>query len=386
MVSASRLAPRVLHVTDHLQPGGAERMFAGLVVELDRAGRARSVVCTATSARADRALVASIVAHTERAVALERRKLYDPRLTVGLARVARRHGVQLIHSHPGTAHGHARLAARTLGLPHVTTLHTIPGPEIEDSAPRMLVDRWTVGWSDAIVAPSPRVARAYAEAHGLPVDRLHVVPNVPMAQRAAPGFDRTAVRAGLGVTGDAARLVVCLARLAEAKAVDDLARATAHLRDRVPGVRVLVAGAGPREDAIRALADDLGLGDAFALLGHRDDVGELLAAADAFCLPSRHEGLPVSLVEAMEAGLPCVATATGGVPDLVADHETGLLVAPGAPADLAQALTSVLTDAPLARRLGEAARAHVAREHSPAVAAGRYGDLYEELLDGARHP
>lgn len=375
--------PRVLHVTDHLQPGGAERMFAGLVVELDRAGRARSIVCTATSARADRALVASIVAHSEHAVALERRKLYDPRLAVGLARVARRHGVQVVHSHPGTAHGHARLTARALGLPHVTTLHTIPGPEIEDSAPRMLVDRWTMGWSDAIVAPSRRVAEAYAEAHGLPDGRVRVVPNVPMARRPTPGFDRAAMRTGLGLAGDGARMVVCLARLAEAKAVDDLARATADLRERVPGVRVLVAGAGPREAAIRSLAGELGLGDAFALLGHRDDVGELLAAADAFCLPSRHEGLPVSMVEAMDAGLPCVATATGGVPDLVADGETGLLVAPAAPAELARALASVLTDASLARRLGEAGQAHVARENSPAVAAARYGDLYEELLDGA---
>jgi glycosyltransferase involved in cell wall biosynthesis len=375
--------PRVLHVTDHLAPGGAERMFAGLVVELDRAGRARNVVCLKTAARAHEDLLASLTAHSDDVVALERRKLYDLRLAGGLAGVVRRHGVQVIHAHPGVALVHARLVARAMGVPHVTTVHTVPGPEVEDTARRMLVDRWTARWSDVIVAPSPRVAEAYVRHYGLPPARFRVVPNAAAARRPAPGFDREAARAALGLSGPDARMVVCVARLERAKAVDDLARATALLAERVPAVQVLVAGAGSCEQEIRRLVAGLGIEDRFALLGHRDDIGELLAAADAFCLPSRHEGLPVSVVEAMEAGLPCVVAASGGVPDLVRDGETGLLVAPGAPAELARALASVLTDAALAGRLAEAARAHVTREHAPEAVAAGYGDVYDELVNRA---
>lgn len=373
--------PRVLHVTDHLAPGGAERMFAGLVSELDRAGRTRNVVCLKTTARAHEDLLASLTAHSEHVVALERRKLYDLRLAAGLAGVVRRHGIQVIHAHPGVALVHARLVAHALGVPHVTTVHTVPGPEVEDTARRMLVDRWTARWSDVVVAPSPRVADAYVREYGLPPERFRVVPNPAAARRPGPGFDRAAARSALGLSGPDARMVVCVARLEKAKAIDDLARATALLAERIPAVRVLVAGAGSCEEEIRRLVAELGIEERFALLGHRDDVGELLAAADAFCLPSRHEGLPVSVVEAMDAGLPCVVAASGGVPDLVHDGKTGLLVTPGAPAALADALASVLTDEALAGRLASAARAHVARTHAPEAVAAGYGDLYDELVD-----
>lgn len=370
----------MLHVADHLAAGGAERMLAGLVRELDVSGRARSIVCTATAARADRGLVAAVTAHSVRAVTLGRRKLYDPRLLGGLMRLARRHDVQIVHSHPGTVNGHARLAARALGLPHVTTLHTVPGPEIEDSRPTLAVDRWTAGLSDVFVAPSPTVATAYARSRGLPATRFRIVPNMPAASRPPGGFDRVAARRALGAREPDGRIVVCLARLEPAKAIDDLVRAAALVRRWVPGVRVVVAGAGPEQRALRALVAELGLGETVALVGHRDDVGELLAAADAFCLPSRHEGLPVSVLEAMDAGLPCVVTSVGGLPDLVRDGRTGLLVAPGAVDDLAAALRRVVSDPHLAGRLGAAAQAIVARHHGPGVAAAGYGDIYDELV------
>jgi glycosyltransferase involved in cell wall biosynthesis len=170
-----------------------------------------------------------------------------------------------------------------------------------------------------------------------------------------------------------------VARLQPEKGIDELLEATAALNDRVSGLAVVVAGEGPERGRLEAAARERALERSFLLLGHRPDIGRVLASADAFCLPSRHEGLPLSLLEGMRAGLPCVATAVGGIPGLVEDGVSGLLVPPRDPAVLAAAIERVLTDADLAARLGEEARRVVETRHSPAAVAGSYADLYGEL-------
>jgi glycosyltransferase involved in cell wall biosynthesis len=119
---------------------------------------------------------------------------------------------------------------------------------------------------------------------------------------------------------------MCVARLQPEKGIDELIDVAAELHALVPDARVFVAGEGPEETRLRDRVANERRGDAITLLGRRGDVGELLAAADAFCLPSRHEGVPLSLLEAMAAGLPCVATAVGGIPGLVTDGFSGLVV------------------------------------------------------------
>jgi glycosyltransferase involved in cell wall biosynthesis len=134
-----------------------------------------------------------------------------------------------------------------------------------------------------------------------------------------------------------------------------LARAIAALP---PGtLHTLVVGDGPEREAIEAELNRLGLGEAVELLGERDDVQQLLAAADIFALATRSEGLPLSILEAMAAGLPVVASAVGGVPELVVDGETGFLVPPGDEAAFATALRKVVADGDSRRRLGRAGRA-----------------------------
>jgi glycosyltransferase involved in cell wall biosynthesis len=374
-------APTVLHVTDHLALGGAELVLAGLVGELNRQHLARSIVCTATPQNADERLLQEVRSNAAAVVTLDRRHLYDVRMTGMLARMIARRRIDIVHSHPGTAHVHARAAALLCGRPHLTTLHTAPGPEIEDSRPRMLSDALSWPASALIVAPSTGIAQAYRRRTGVNPDRMRVIVNAPIARRAAPSARVTALRAEL--IGEGTTLVLCVARLVAAKAVDDLIRAAGALRERMPGVRVAVAGDGPCEPELRDLIEQLDLERHVSLLGRRDDIGSLLAACDAFCLPSRHEGVPVSLLEAMAAGVPCVATAVGGVPEIVRDGESGLLVKPGAPSELAGALTRLLDDGPLAQRLAATARGVVAREWSAAAQARRYAALYAELLGRA---
>ncbi len=374
--------PRVLHVTDHLWPGGAERLTVGLVAELARLDRAESVLCTVTARDADPELVerAREGAHALRALRL--RRLADIRILERMVRLGREHDVELVHSHPGVGHLHSRWAARILGIPHLTTLHTMPGPEIEDNLPRMTLDALTARLSALVVAPCHAVADAYRRRWRLPAERFAVVPNAPVAGPAPADFDAGPLRRSLAGDGGA-RLVICVARLQPAKGLEDLIAALPALRREVGPVRLVVAGDGPEEPRLRAEAELLGVADDVLLLGRRDDVGELLAAADAFCLPSRHEGVPVSLLEAMASGVPAVATAVGGVPELLAAGR-GLLVAPGQPVALAGALARLLSDAELARGMSDASREQVARHHEMPVVAERYADIYDRLVARAR--
>jgi glycosyltransferase involved in cell wall biosynthesis len=148
--------------------------------------------------------------------------------------------------------------------------------------------------------------------------------------------------------------VLAVGRLAEPKDALTLVRALAA----VPGhaFSALLVGDGPDRPAVEAEVRRLGLQHAVTVAGTRDDVPELLARADVFALSSRSEGAPVSILEAMAAGLPVVASSVGGVPELVADGETGLLVPPGDPAAMAAALGRLLEDVDLRRRLGAAGR------------------------------
>ena len=125
---------------------------------------------------------------------------------------------------------------------------------------------------------------------------------------------------------------------------------------------------------------------AVRLAGERDDVGELLAAADLFVLSSRSEGLPLSILEAMAAGLPVVASDVGGVPELVVDGETGLLVPPGDPHALAAAIDRLLDDPDLRRRLGAAGRLRVSEQFDLESTQRAHLDLYRTLLADAGLP
>jgi glycosyltransferase involved in cell wall biosynthesis len=145
-----------------------------------------------------------------------------------------------------------------------------------------------------------------------------------------------------------------------------------------------VAGKGPEEERLAQLARGGGMEDFVHLVGFRDDMGDLLAGADAYCLPSYIEGLPVSVLEAMWAGTPCVATRVGGTTFVVRDGETGLLAPPREPAALAAALERVLTEPELAPRLSARALDMVRSEFTPEKMSADYAALYREVVAGGR--
>jgi glycosyltransferase involved in cell wall biosynthesis len=170
-------------------------------------------------------------------------------------------------------------------------------------------------------------------------------------------------------------LLLSVTRLKAPKDGVTLARA---LRLLEPGsYRAALVGDGPDRPQIEAE-----LGDAGELLGERTDVVELLAGADVFVLSSRSEGLPLSILEAMAAGLPVVASAVGGIPELVVDGKTGFVVPPGDAKALAEALRTLVADAELRRRFGAEARRRAEEHFSVQTARRAHVELYERLLAG----
>ncbi len=148
----------------------------------------------------------------------------------------------------------------------------------------------------------------------------------------------------------------------------------------VPEALFAVAGEGPERAALESLARALGVADRVVFLGQREDVPDLLAGCDAFVLPSLWEGLPVSILEAMAAGKPVIATAVGGNSEAVVHGVTGLRVPPRDPAALAQAIRSILADPALAQRLAASGRARAHEEFSATTMVRRTTAVYEEIL------
>jgi glycosyltransferase involved in cell wall biosynthesis len=143
----------------------------------------------------------------------------------------------------------------------------------------------------------------------------------------------------------------------------------------------LLAGEGAERPRLEARARSLGVADRVHFLGHRDDVPELLAACDLFVLPSLYEGLPLSVLEAMAASRPVVATDVGGTGEAVVQGETGLLVRPGAPAELGEAIRALLGDRARAARMGLAGQARAARDFSTRRMLAEVSEVYDELLE-----
>jgi glycosyltransferase involved in cell wall biosynthesis len=216
------------------------------------------------------------------------------------------------------------------------------------------------------------------EREGLRSSLIRVIPNGIDTDRFQPRGRRSLARRALGVPGTTP-LVVTVANLTVVKGIDVLVEAAIRVKAALPRCVFIVAGRGSERSKLIERITALGLMRDFRLLGSHDDVADLLEAADVFLLPSRAEGQPNAVLEAMSMGLPVVATRVGGVPELVRHECEALLVASEEPDALAGACLRILGSARLGRRLGQAGRARVCAQFSLGEMVRRYETLYEQL-------
>ncbi len=268
----------------------------------------------------------------------------------------------------GTCVGHA--VARRRRARHVCNDHMQVGMALPPRREAMM--GLIAPHLDMVIGVS-RDQAAIWRRRGCPADRFVVVANGVRVPEVAE--DRDELRRELGVAPSAV-VALLVANLRPEKRVPDFVQAVRQARRTHPELVGLIVGDGAERAAVeRAIGEDTGV----RLLGQRDDVPRLMKASDLFALSSTYEAAPMSILEAMAAGLPVLATSVGGVPELVLDRTTGLLVAPSDPAAMAEQLTLLVGDPGLRGALGEAGRRRQRERWSARAMVDGYASILERL-------
>jgi glycosyltransferase involved in cell wall biosynthesis len=363
--------PHVVHVIDELPPDGAERLLADVLRHRSAAYRF-SVVCLIRGGELEREIEAMGVPVT----VLGRRMTYSPALLWRLVRWLRRERADVVHTHLFTADAYGRVAARLAGVRGVYS--TVHSTNVWKDALHRRIDWLLARVSTKVIAVSAEVAQVLRERDGVPEGRIAVVENGIDLQRVA-GATGEGVRAEFGIPASAP-LIGLVGRLHPAKGHADLIAALARLAAQGIGAHCLLIGSGELRDEIAAEVKRRGLQERVTFTGQRPDIPRLLAALDVLAMPSRWEGLPMTLLEAMAMGKAIVATRVGGIPSVVNDGREGLLVPPGDVAALAKALERVISDVPLRRAIEDRAREALLARYDVGRTARAYESLYAARL------
>lgn len=364
-----------LHLITELDTGGAQKALARLLAHLDRTRFTPHVACLYNS---------------DKAVAQEIRALGVPVTDLGMTakwrwdafwrlyRLLRRERPTILHSWMFHANVPGRVIGRLAGVPIIITSRR--NVEIGGEMRERLL-RWTAGLDDKVIAVCELARRAQIErTHAAPQNVVTVHNGLDVAEFGTLNPEaRATTREAFGIP-PTAPLVGSVGRLHPQKDFATLLKAMVCVRDRLPDAHLLLVGDGDLKPELVSQARSLELAQTVTFAGHRTDIPEILSAVDLLVLPSLWEGLPNALLEAMAAGLPVVATAVGGTPEVVVDGVTGFLVPPRDPQALADAILRLLRDPELRQRMGEAGRARVAAHFSIEQMVHKTEALYEQLL------
>jgi glycosyltransferase involved in cell wall biosynthesis len=369
----SRL-PVVTLIEAPYRAGGAEQIALTIARRLDP-DRFTSTVCASRLSKNGAAGTPTAPLDGLRVLALGRSGTLDLAAWRPLIALLRRERVAVLHAHMFGSNAWGTAIGRLARVP-VVIAHEHGWGVDAPSRPRRLLDRTLISHgTDAFVAVSEATRDRMVDVAGLRREDIVVIPNGISAPPSGPVHD---VRTELGIA-PSAPVIGTVAVMRPEKALDVLLRSALELRARFPALRVLIAGQGPERPAIERLVEELGLRDTVTLLGVRQDVPAVLAALDVAVFSSTSEGSPLSILEAMEAGRPVVATRVGGVPELIEDGVHGLLVAPRDPAAIAGGVARILDDRAAAEAMGRRARERRRSEYDVDVMVKRIERLYEEL-------
>lgn len=305
---------------------------------------------------------------------------------IRLVRLLRAEPVDLLHIQSARAALFGRMAARLLGLPVIVTVHLPPYYFAHRHGVRALFKCWFYHWAerilnvrltDQLIYVSSRVCQEAFALNLAPRERTIVIQNGIDLTAFANDGQSSAVREALD-TPPEATVLCCVGRLDEQKGVDVLLEAL-HQMDLDQQTRVWLVGDGPQREALETRSRQLGLDANVRFLGFRSDVPDFIKASDIFVLPSRYEAMPMTILEAMAAGLPCVVTDVGDNAELVENGVTGRVIPPEAPGALADALKELTFDRTLRRAMGSAAR-QKAQRYDVRQMVARTLDIYERVL------
>jgi glycosyltransferase involved in cell wall biosynthesis len=307
----------------------------------------------------------------------------DLRATLAMYRLIRASRPHIVHTHMAKAGTAGRLAARLAGVPivvhtfHGHTFHSYWGPV--KSAVFLQIERTLGAMTDRVIAVGDAQKADIANYGVAPLSKIRTIPlGLEIEPMLEAEHYRGRLRADLGLPADR-RLIGIVARLVPIKAHEVFLEAAVRIRAEAPDATFLIIGDGERRSELEAMARQLGIMDATRFVGWRHDMREVYADLDVVTLCSNNEGSPVALIEALAAARPVVSTNVGGVPIVVQDGESGLLVPPRDPAAFAKAVLTVLRDPDRAAELGRAGRRAVFPRHASGRLVEDIERLYLEL-------
>ncbi|MEO8033372.1 MAG: glycosyltransferase family 4 protein [Acidobacteriota bacterium] len=369
-MSSSRALPlRVLHVIGGSEFGGIVPYVASLVRMAREHGGEASVLATApriVDYYRQRGIEVVPIEGIDRPV----NPLRDLAGLTRLVRYLKRENFTLVHTHTSKGGIIGRLAAKMAGIPVV--VHTTQGYAFNDYAGNALsralflvAERAATGWCDAVIAAND-ADRTEAVGRGIvKADKIVTIPNgLDLAEadrQLACAPDGIRAELGLNPGGP---IVGAMARLARQKGLDVLIDAIPQIAATVPDVEFLIVGSGELEAELKARAITTGFAERIHFQGFRDDWYRVLRGLDVFVMPSRWEGLPITLLGAMAAELPIVATRIKGIADVCSGADVAVLVEPDHVPSLAQQIVVLLQNREKATMLGRAARAHLVARYS----------------------
>ncbi|HEX2221769.1 MAG TPA: glycosyltransferase [Candidatus Limnocylindria bacterium] len=362
--------PRLLQLLATGSTGGAQESYTGLLLRLDRTRFDVHAV----------SLSAGAAVHRLRRLGVDVDVIDEPddaSATAALTEYLRRGEIDLLHAHMYRAEVLGTRAAVAAGTPVIVA--TVHSSRTRSSADVALLARLTP-WIDHLIVPS-RSIELKVRAEGRTGVRFSIVPNGVDLERFRLGSPATALRPELGIPADGV-LIGVVARLAAEKGLAYLLDSMPAVVDAVPNAWLLIVGEGPLAAELRERAGALSppARHRIRFAGRRDEVSAITAELDIVVLPSLREAQGISLLEGMARARPVVATAVGGIPEVVTDGVDGLLVPPRDPAALADALVRLARSPALRRRLGEAGRRTVEERFSLAAMVRRVEAIYEEEL------
>ena len=306
------------------------------------------------------------------------------RFDLGTIRVIRetlqRRQIQILHAHGYKANFYGQLAVRGGSVKQVYTAHGWPGKNLSLRL-YALVDRVLLRRADHVCVVSPSMEEQVKK-FGVPSHKLSLTENGVDTRQFSSGTPVLRDLAGL----DGKLIVGFVGRLAPEKGLRILIQAAEGILRAQPDVKLVLVGEGPEREELQTLVSQSGLEKSVIFLGQRSDLPDVYASFDIFVLPSLIEAMPMTVLEAMAAGKPIIASRVGGVPKMISDQESGILVEPGDVSDLKAALTQLLQRPETARQFGKRASEVVQARFSSDSMARRYLSVYQKVLSADGSP
>jgi glycosyltransferase involved in cell wall biosynthesis len=304
-------------------------------------------------------------------------------LFLKVRRVLSKRQVQILHAHRYKENIIGGLASLFSGVPYrVKTVHGLNEPlkGLKKMKANLyyFLDRWiTKLLFDRIIAVSSQIAEKLQYNFSGP--RIVCIHNCVDLQKVKPSHSPLEVKKSLGIKEDSP-LIGTAGRLVPVKGLDYLLKATPIMLERSSGLKVLIVGEGPERTNLERLASQWGIDSKVIFAGQREDVYDLISAMDLFVLPSLSEGIPMALLEALALGVPVLASHVGGIPEVLVQGQTGLLVPPRDEKALADACLYLLENKEKARLLADRGKKLVQDRFSAEIMAQKVTHLYQSLI------